>query len=90
MAVKLIALVKKNVTLLVRHRSSAVIVILGPLLLIILMSVAFSTASVYSLVVGVSAPTYTPLTTSLVDALKQRQMSVVETESQDQCTEGVK
>ena len=60
MALKLLTLVKKNLTLLIRHKSSGVI-ILRPLLLIILMSIAFNTASPYSLILMFEeAPT--PLT----------------------------
>lgn len=90
MALKLVTLVKKNLTLLVRHKSSGVIILLGPLLLIILMSLAFNTASPYSLVLGVFEEAPTPLTQSLLDSLKTQQMSIMQTENKESCIDNVK
>ena len=85
MALKIISLVKKNLMLLLRNRSSAMILVLGPLLLIVLMSVAFSSANAYGIIVGVYSKEYSTLTNSLLDGLKQKQMSIVQMEDQEKC-----
>ncbi len=90
MALKLFTLISKNIKLLIRSRGSALIIILGPLLLILLISAAFNTANVYSIRVGTSASSYTPLIESLLSSLTKNQFTVTKTPSQTACIDGVK
>jgi ABC-2 type transport system permease protein len=90
MALKVTALIKKNLTLLLRSKSSALIIIFGPLLLIVLLSAAFNTANAYAIIVGAYADEYSTLTNALIDGLEKKQMSIVHAESKNECIEGVR
>ncbi len=87
--VNILNIMSKNLKLLIRSKTSALVVILGPLLIIFLVGMAFNTSSLYDLKLGVYSPSYSELTNSLVDGLKQ-QFLVVELDKQDDCVNGVK
>ncbi len=87
---KLITLIAKNFKLLLRSKTSALIILLGPLFLILLLSVAFNTANIYGIRVGVYAETYSPLAESLVAGIQKQQYTVTKTDSQDQCITSIK
>ncbi|MBU0929503.1 MAG: ABC transporter permease [Nanoarchaeota archaeon] len=82
-------IILKNFRLLIRSKTSSLVVILGPLLLIFLVGMAFNTTSLYDLRLGVYTPSYSELTNSLVDNLKGNFL-VTELDKQDQCINGVK
>lgn len=82
-------IVMKNLKLLIRSKTSALVVILGPLLIIFLVGMAFNTSSLYDLKLGIYSPSYSELTNSLVDGLKENFL-VTELDKQDNCIEGVK
>ncbi len=90
MASKLLALIKKNFKLLLRTKSSALIVILGPLLLILLVSIAFNTANIYGIRIGAYSDSYSPLTESILKELEKEQFSVIKTESQESCINSIR
>ena len=48
-------LTKKNLTLLLRAKTSALVVIFGPLLLMLVLGVSYNTSEPYQLTVGVHA-----------------------------------
>lgn len=79
----------KNFRLLIRGKSSSLVVILGPLLLIFLVGMAFNTSSLYDLRLGVYTSSYSELTNSLVENLKT-EFLVTELDNQDECINGVK
>ncbi|MDD5649486.1 MAG: ABC transporter permease [Candidatus Nanoarchaeia archaeon] len=79
----------KNLRLLIRGKSSSLVVILGPLLLIFLVGMAFNTSSLYDLRLGVYTPSYSELTNSLVGNLKT-DFLVTELDKQEDCINGVK
>jgi|GEM_PF-2083276 ABC-type multidrug transport system permease subunit len=87
---KLTALVKKNLLLLFRRRGSSLAILFGPLLLVLFMSLAFHTAQPYSIIVGAYSERMSPLSIELLNALQEKQMSVVFSDSRDGCTEGVR
>jgi len=82
-------IVIKNFRLLVRSKSSSLIVILGPLLIIFLVGMAFNTSNLYDLRLGIYTSSYSELTNSLVDGLKG-DFLVTELDNQDDCINGVK
>ena len=59
---KLYGIIVKNIRLLLRSKSSSLIVILGPLLLVLLVGAAFNTATVYGIKVSVYSESYNSLT----------------------------
>ncbi len=87
---KLLTLIKKNFKLIMRSKSSAVMIILGPLLLIILMGAAFNTASVYGIRVGVHSDEYSPLAEAIIYELNQDDYSTQKVDSEQACITGVK
>jgi len=87
---KILAIIGKNFKLLTRTKSSALIIILGPLLLIMLIGAAFNTANVYGVRIGTYSPSYNTLSNSLIDELGKKKFTVEKIESQQACEEGVK
>ncbi|MBW3003393.1 ABC transporter permease [Candidatus Woesearchaeota archaeon] len=83
-------LIKKNFKLLLRAKSSSLIVILGPLLVIFLVGVAFDNANTYALNIGVYSEAYNDLTNSFVDALKENNFKVEQFESEVACLTRIK
>ena len=65
----LLVLVQKNLKLLVRARASALIVILGPLLVIFLAGLAFDNTNLYAVRIGTYSPSYNDLSNSFIEKL---------------------
>lgn len=86
---KLKKIIQKNFKLLLRSKSSGLIVILGPLILITLIGLAFGNAESYSLTIGTYAEEYNELTESLVESLKE-EFTVDKKLSEEMCIEDVK
>jgi len=87
---KLIEIIKKNFRLLTRSKSSALIVLLGPLLLILLISMAFNTTSLYDIKIGTYSGAYSELSNDIVEKLNQDEFNVVMINSQDECINSIK
>jgi len=87
---KLIEIIKKNFRLLTRSKSSALIVLLGPLLLILLISMAFNTTSLYDIKIGTYSGAYSELSNNIVEKLNQDEFNVVMMNSQDECINSIK
>jgi ABC-type multidrug transport system permease subunit len=90
MVKKIITIVKKNLKLITRTKSSALIVIFGPLLLILLIGAAFNTANIYGIRVGTYSQSYSSLTNAVIDELHKKRFSTVQIESQEVCIESVR
>jgi ABC-type multidrug transport system permease subunit len=86
---ELAALVKKNIKLLVRARSSALIVIFGPLLVIFLAGIAFDNTNLYAVKVGTFSEQYNDLSNSFIDKLTERQFKVVRYPDAISCNKGI-
>ena len=78
---KLIEIIKKNLRLLIRSKSSALIVLLGPLLLILLISMAFNTTSLYDINIGTYSGSYSELSNSIIEKLNQDEFNVIKIDS---------
>ncbi len=87
---KTLAIMGKNFKLLTRTKSSALIIVLGPLLLIMLIGAAFNTANVYGVRIGTYSPSYSTLSDSLIDELGKKRFTVQRIESQQACIDGIK
>lgn len=87
---KIFAIIKKNVKIITRTKSSALIIILGPLLLIMLIGAAFNTANVYGVRIGTYSGSYSTLSNSLIDELGKKRFTVQKIESQEACIDGIK
>ncbi|MBI2129001.1 ABC transporter permease [Candidatus Woesearchaeota archaeon] len=87
---KLFSIIKKNFKLLLRSRTSALIVILGPLLIILLAGIAFNTSKSYSLNIGTYSPGYNALIDSFIEKLTDKQFAVRRFETEKSCIDAIK
>lgn len=87
---KIIEIIKKNIRLLIRSKSSALIVLLGPLALILLISMAFNTSSLYDIKIGTYSESYSKLSEDLIIKLNQDEFKVTKIDSQDRCINSIK
>ena len=83
-------IIKKNFKLLIRSKSSALIVILGPLLVIFLVGIAFDNVNKYSLNIGVYSDSYSELTESFIVKMQEKEFRVTKMDSIDACIEKIK
>jgi len=87
---KIIKLVGKNFKLLIRSKFSALVILIGPLLIMILAGMAFNNTNVYKINIGVYSESYSELTDSFIEKLRHEQFTVLKSTSQEQCTEKIK
>ncbi|MBD3355414.1 hypothetical protein GF361_05560 [Candidatus Woesearchaeota archaeon] len=81
----LFKIIKKNLKLLIRSKSSALIIILGPLLVIFLVGIAFDNLNQYSLSIGTYSKSYSPLTDSFITKLEGNNFRVQKISSEEEC-----
>ncbi|MBN2112196.1 ABC transporter permease [Candidatus Woesearchaeota archaeon] len=86
----LFRLVKKNMKLLIRSRASALIVVLGPLLIIFLAGMAFDNTNTYSISLGTFSQSYNALTESFITELGENQFKVTKFSEEDECVNAIK
>ena len=87
---KLTEVIKKNLRLLIRSKSSALIVLVGPLLLILLISMAFNTSSLYDIKIGTYSGEYSSLSDSITEKLSDDEFKVIRMNSADDCINSIK
>lgn len=87
---KFIQLIKKNFKLLIRSKASALIVIFGPLLVIVLLGLAFDNTNTYALNIGVFSDSYSETINSFIDKLSEKQFNVVKVNTEDDCIQRIK
>jgi ABC-type multidrug transport system permease subunit len=81
----------KNLRVLVRSKSSALIVFLAPLLIILILGLSYNTSSQYGINIGIYSESFSEDVTSLVDLLQEQEFEVVKYESSvDDCIEDIK
>lgn len=83
-------IVVKNLRLVLRSRTSALIVLLGPLLITFLVGASFNTSSIYDIRIGTYSSQYTELTESLLTELTDKQFTVVKYDSEIECNNNLK
>lgn len=81
----LTSLIKKNILVLVRARTSALIIVLGPLLVILLAGLAFDNSNTYSVKLGVFSSQYNDLSNSFVERLTQNNFGVNRYDTSTDC-----
>ena len=85
----IIELVIKDFKLLFRNKSSTLIFILGPLLVVLILGFAFNSADLYGLKLATYSQQYSPLTDGLLNKLSS-QFTIIKTANQQACIDGVK
>src|SRR3989344_4288501 len=86
----LLRLIIKDLKLLIRSRSSALIIILAPLLVILLLGVAFDNAKTFGITIGTYSEAYSPDVENLLGKLTAKDLRVVKYDSEAQCIEDIK
>ncbi|MBD3249744.1 hypothetical protein GF336_06890 [Candidatus Woesearchaeota archaeon] len=87
---KLFKIIKKNFKLLIRSKSSALVIILGPLLVIFLVGMAFDTMNKFSLNIGTYSDSYSELTESFIKKLQDKEFQVEKVDSEEDCINQIK
>jgi ABC-type Na+ efflux pump permease subunit len=82
---KLGQIIKKNMLLLLRSRSSAFVILLGPLFIVLLIGLALTTSSSYDLAVGYTAKDTTELTGRFVQNLEAEGFMVESFDDIEEC-----
>src|SRR3989344_7861672 len=84
-------LIKKNITLLLRSKGSALTVIFAPLLIILILGLSYNTSSQFGLNIGVHSSSFTEDVTEFMDILKEEEFKIIKYESTlDECIEDIK
>jgi len=88
--IKLFELIKKNFKLLLRAKISALIIFIGPLLLVSLLGLAYSQSSIFTLSASVYSESYSDLSESLITKMINKDFKVTKEVSFDSCIGAVK
>lgn len=88
--VKLYTLILKDIKLLIRSKSSSLVVVFGPLLVIFLVGMAFNTSSMYDLKIATYSESYSELSNSIITHLQDEQYSTIKTDNLEDCVDGVR
>jgi len=83
-------IVKKNLKLLIRSKTSALVVIFGPLLIIFLVGVAFDNSNIYKVNIGVYSEQYNYVSESFTEKLSSKQFRVKKYDSEPDCIDNIK
>ena len=86
----LLKIIQKNLKLLIRSKSSALIIILGPLLVIFLAGIAFDNLNKYSINIGVYSEQYSNLTESFITKLQENEFNVQKFDLEEPCVDSIK
>jgi ABC-type multidrug transport system permease subunit/uncharacterized protein YoxC len=84
---KVLELIKKNFRLILRSKFSALIILIGPLIIMLLAGLAFSNTNQYSINIGTFSEQYNELTNSYINNLEDNSYSVFKTEDKNSCIE---
>ncbi len=84
-------LTKKNLKLLVRSKTSALVVFFAPLFIILLLGLSYNTSSNYGLNIGIYSPQFTDDVESLVSSLQEQEYKIIKYQtSADDCVKDIK
>ncbi|MBN2142905.1 ABC transporter permease [Candidatus Woesearchaeota archaeon] len=87
---KFLSIIKKNFMLLMRSKSSAFILLAGPVVIILIVSLFFSGKSTYDLSVGYYAPNPNDMTQGFVKALEDNEFVVYPFTNESACIDKIK
>lgn len=78
-------LVQKNIKVLLRSKSSALVILLGPFFIIFLLGIAFNSTGLHSVRIAVYAEQYTPLADTLLGELTKNEFIILKSTSEEHC-----
>ena len=82
-------IIKKNMIRLVRSKLSALIILLGPLVMILLIGMAFDNSNLYGVRIGIYAEEYDEITDSIIETIEKRDFEVIKEPDEINCVEDV-
>lgn len=85
----LFAIIIKNIKLIARSKSSSIIVLLGPLLIIVLIGTAYNTSNIYDIRIGAYSGEYSDLSNSILEIIG-KQFTVIKMDSKEECITSLK
>lgn len=87
---KLLTVMRKNFKLISRSKTQAMIILFGPLILTLLVGLAFNNTSLYNINIGVYSPEYTVLVDSFTDKLSEMEFNVIKVDSEKTCVDNIR
>ncbi len=84
------AMVRKNFKTILRSRASALIILLGPFLIIFLIGLAFNTTGLHNIKIGIYVEQRNEIVDEIMQSLKDNDFVVKETETEEGCIDAVK
>ncbi|MBW2971251.1 ABC transporter permease [Candidatus Woesearchaeota archaeon] len=87
---KLLRMIFKNFKLIIRSKVSAMVTIFGPLIITLLVGLAFNNASTYDIKIGLYTAERNELVSSFVDEINAAQFRVTELTSEQECKDYVR
>ncbi|MDD4877681.1 MAG: ABC transporter permease [Candidatus Nanoarchaeia archaeon] len=88
--IKLLRIIIKNYKLIIRTRISALIFLLGPLIIMALVSIGFNTSTLYGVNIAAFSESYSPLAETLIANLSSGEYGITKTPSEQECMDFVK
>ena len=88
--IKLFFILGKNFKLILRSKRSAALFLLGPLLIVFLLALAFNTSNLYDMNVAVYSDSYSSISEDIVGNLSDSQYNIEKTETEAECLDAVK
>ncbi|MFC1697160.1 ABC transporter permease [Nanoarchaeota archaeon] len=86
----LLRLIKKNFVILARSKTSSLVIIFGPLLLILVLGLAFNNTNPYKINLGVYSDEYNDVSNSIIETLELEKINILKFESTETCTEAIR
>ncbi|MBU0470643.1 MAG: ABC transporter permease [Nanoarchaeota archaeon] len=84
-------LIKKNLKLLIRSKSSALIIFFAPLLIILILGLSYNTSAKYGLNIGVYSDSFTADVESFIESLQEQEFQIIKYEgSLQKCVDDIK
>jgi ABC-type polysaccharide/polyol phosphate export permease len=87
---KLFYICRKNFQLLIRSKISALIFILGPLLIIFLVTLFFNTSALYDMNIATYSESYSSISDGIIENLSDSQYNVMKMDSEEDCLNAIK
>ncbi len=83
-------MIKKNFLVLIRSRSSALVILLGPFFIIFLIGAAFNTSNLHGIRVGIYAAEENAVFDQILDSLQDNDFAVTQASTEEECINLVK
>ena len=87
---KVFSIIKKNFLVLLRSRTSAVVIILGPLALMLLVGAAFNSSNIYDVKIATYSSSYSEISDSIDTLLGEQQFRVQRLDTEEQCIQSIR